>query len=57
MFHHNNRIRCRARRRAQIMGLFLPSSKDNVANDFTIATFFVADFEHPGDFHAARVVK
>jgi hypothetical protein len=39
------------------MGLFLPSGKDNVANDFTIATFFVADFEHLGHFHVAGVVK
>jgi hypothetical protein len=39
------------------MGLFLPSGKDNVAIDWKFATFFVADFEHPGSVHAAGVVK
>jgi hypothetical protein len=48
MFHHNNRIRCRARRRTRIISPFLLFSKENDANDFTIASFFVADFEQPG---------
>jgi hypothetical protein len=39
------------------MGLFLLSSKDNDAIDFTIATFYVADFEHSGHFDAAGVGK
>jgi hypothetical protein len=39
------------------MGLFLPTSKDNVANDYLFATFFVADFEHAGYFYAAGVVN
>jgi hypothetical protein len=47
MFHHNNRIRCRARRRAQIMLLFFLVGKEDDENDFTIASFFVADYEHP----------
>jgi hypothetical protein len=57
MFHHNNRIGRRARRRAQIMGLSLLSGKENVANYCKFAIFFVADFEHPGHFDAAGVVK
>jgi hypothetical protein len=48
MFHHNNRIRCRARRRAQIMGPFLLFGKEDDENDFRNASFSVADFEHPG---------
>jgi hypothetical protein len=48
MFHHNNRTRCRARRRTRIIGPFLLFGKEDNANDFTIASFFVADFEQPG---------
>jgi hypothetical protein len=29
------------------MGAFLPLSKENDAFDFTIASFFVVDFEQP----------
>jgi hypothetical protein len=39
------------------MGLSLLLGKDNDAIDFTIATLFVADFEHPGDFHVTGVGK
>jgi hypothetical protein len=57
MFHHNNRTECRARRRTRIIGPFLPFGKEDNPNDFTIASFFVADFEHPAAARCGRGKK